>query len=286
MVKWVGLAAVLAYPGLVLLLYLVQRSLLYVPSAMRSLPAEAGLPQAREVELHSCDGEKLVAWYVPPAETKALVIYFHGNGEILAWRVERHLKLVADGTGLLALSYRGYAGSTGSPTEEGLHHDADAAYAFAAVRVPYTRIVVWGHSLGTGVAVRLAAEHRIGRLILESPYTSIADIAAMRFPFVPVRPLMKDQFRSDLRVGRVTAPVLVMHGARDRVIPIAFGERLYALIRSPKRFVRFAEGGHVDLDDFGALAAVRDFIDHPPQSAWHAHQARRLPAAECPDLPH
>lgn len=267
MLKWVGLAVILVYPGLVLVLYLMQRSLLYVPAATRLLPAEAGLPQAREVVLDTSDGERLIAWYVPPSDAKPLIIYLHGNAEILAWRVERHLELIADGTGLLALSYRGYAGSTGSPTEEGLHRDADAAHAFAAARMPPERIVAWGHSLGTGVAVRLAAKHRIGKLILEAPYTSTADIAAMRFPFVPVRLLMKDQFRSDLRIGRVTAPVLVMHGVCDGVIPIAFGERLFALVRSPKRFVRFAGAGHADLDDFGALAAVRDFLDNPPASA-------------------
>ena len=262
--KWIGLAAVIAYPGLVLLLYLMQRQLLYLPAVTHSLPAEAGLPQARELVLNTSDGEKVIAWYVPPSHAKPLIIYFHGNAEILAWRVDRHLKLVADGTGLLALSYRGYAGSSGNPTEEGLHRDADAAYGFAAAQVRIERIVAWGHSLGTGVAVRLAAERRLGGLILEAPYTSTADIGAMRFPFVPVRTLMKDQFRSDLWIGSVTAPVLVMHGARDHVIPIAFGERLFALIKSPKRFVCFPEGGHIDLDDFGALAAVGEFLAAPP----------------------
>ncbi len=260
MLKWMGLVAALAYGVPVLLLYLVQRSLLYLPAATRTLPAEAGLPEAEEVVLPTSDGEQVVAWYVPPRAEKPLVIYFHGNAEILAWKVDRHRKLVADGTGLVAVSYRGYAGSTGTPTEAGLHRDADAAHAFAALRVAPERIVVWGHSLGSGVAVRLAAERPVGKLILEAPYTSTADIAAMRFPFVPVRMLMKDQFRSDLRIQEATAPVLVLHGARDDVIPIAYGERLYGLIRSPKRFIRFRDGGHVDLDDFGALEIARDFM--------------------------
>ncbi len=262
--SWIGAAAILGYAGVVLLLYLMQRRLLYLPAATRSGPAEAGLPQAGEVVLDTSDGEKVIAWYVPPSAGKPLIIYLHGNAEILGWRVDRHLKLIADGTGLLALSYRGYAGSTGRPTENGLHCDADAAYGFAAGEVPAEQIVAWGHSLGTGVAVRLAAERKLGGLILEAPYTSTADVAVMRFPFVPVRRLMKDQFRSDLRIGKVTAPVLVMHGVRDRVIPIALGERLFALINSPKRFVRFSEGGHIDLDDFGALAVVADFLARRP----------------------
>jgi fermentation-respiration switch protein FrsA (DUF1100 family) len=120
--------------------------------------------------------------------------------------------------------------------------------------------VLWGHSLGTGVAVRLAAERPVGKLILEAPYTSVVDVAASIFPFVPVRWLIHDHFHSDQRSARVTAPVLVLHGARDDAIPIAFGERLFALIRAPKKFVRFPDGGHIDLDDHGAMAVVHEFL--------------------------
>ena len=171
--------------------------------------------------------------------------------------------LTADGTGLVALSYRGYGGSTGSPTETGLLADAAAAYAFAAARYPPERIVLWGESLGTGVAVALAAEKPVGRVILQSPFTSTADIAAARYWFVPVRLLMKDQFRSDLRIGKVTAPVLVMHGDRDGVVPFAFGEQLYAMIKSPKTFVRFPGAGHLDLSAHGANEKAKEFIAAP-----------------------
>jgi uncharacterized protein len=255
-----GLAGLAGYAGVVLLLYLVQRRLLFVPVAERIAPHAAGFGSAREVALTTSDGETVLAWYVAPRAGRSLVIYFHGNAEILAANVERHRNLVADGTGLMALSYRGYAGSSGRPSETGLHRDADAAYRFAVAQVEANRIVAWGHSLGSGVAVRLAAQRAIAGLILEAPYTSAADIAAMRFWFVPVRLLMKDPFHSDRRIADVTAPVLVLHGARDDVIPIAVGERLYDLIRAPKRFVRFPEGGHVDLDAYGALAVVRDFL--------------------------
>jgi hypothetical protein len=168
------------------------------------------------------------------------------------------------------VSYRGYEGSTGSPSEDGLHLDAEAAYAFAADHVAPDRIVVWGHSLGTGVAVALAAERQIAALVLEAPYTSIADIAAMNFPYLPVRWLLKDQFHSDWHIANVTAPVLVFHGDKDDTIPISFGQRLYSLIKSPKCFVRFADGGHVDLDDGKVLASVREFIKRPWQRATGA----------------
>src|SRR5262249_25908496 len=181
-------------------------------------------------------------------------------GEIVAWRAERHRALIADGTGLIALSYRGYMGSTGTPTEEGLHRDAEAAYAFAVARYAPERIVLWGHSLGTGVALKLASEKPVGKVILEAPYSSTVDVAAGLFPYVPVRWLMKDQFRSDLWIASVKAPVLIMHGGQDDVISIRFGERLFALAHEPKRFIRYDKGGHIDLEDYGAGTAARAVI--------------------------
>jgi fermentation-respiration switch protein FrsA (DUF1100 family) len=259
--KSVLIFAVAGYAGLVALLYLAQRSFLYHPDRTHMSPAAAGLPQAEEVVLDTSDGEKLIAWHVAPGPGKPIVIYFHGNAEIVPWRAARHRALIGDGTGLLALSYRGYSRSTGSPTEEGLARDAVAAYAFAKARYAAERIALWGHSLGSGVAVRLASEQRIAKLVLESPFSSGVDIAAAMFPFAPVRLLMHDQFRSDERIARVTAPVLVLHGARDNVIPIASGERLYGLIRGPKRFVRFPDGDHVNLDDFDAVGVVHAFLE-------------------------
>jgi hypothetical protein len=189
-----------------------------------------------------------------------VVVFFHGNGDILAWRAPWFSKLTADGTGLVAVSFRGYAGSSGSPTEAGLLNDAEAAYAFAAQRYAPERIVSWGYSLGTGPAVALAAGHRTAALILEAPYTSIADVAAAAFPFAPVRWFMRDTFHSDRWIATVAAPVLIMHGERDRTIPIRFGERLYELARQPKQMVRFPEGGHDDLEDFGAMGVARAFL--------------------------
>ena len=120
--------------------------------------------------------------------------------------------------------------------------------------------MVWGTSLGTGPAVAIAGERPIGKLILEAPYTSTADVAASYLPIVPVRTLMKDQFHSDERIGRVTAPLLVLHGERDWTVAIRFGERLFALAREPKRMLRFPKGGHKDLDAHGAIEAALRFI--------------------------
>ena len=262
--KWGLLALLLIYGGFVAALYFGQRSLLYpIPQTQRTSPQAAEFPQAEEHILTTVDGEKVIVWHVPPKPGRPVVVFFHGNGDILAWRVPRFRALTSDGTGLVALSFRGYAGSTGVPSERGLLQDGAAGYAFATERYPADRIVLWGFSLGSGVAVALAAEEPIGRLILEAPYTSTSDIAGAKFPFVPVSLLMKDQFHSDQRIAKVTAPLLVMHGERDGAIPIKYGERLYAMAPGPKCFVRFPEGGHENLDNYGAMATVRSFLPMP-----------------------
>ena len=224
------------------------------------------MPQAEEVTLTSADGESLIAWYIPPKDSKPLVIYFHGNGGALNLRADRFRWLTTDGFGLLGLSYRGYGGSSGEPSETGFLLDASAAYDFAAARYPSGRIVLWGESIGTGVAIALAAERPIGGLILDAPFTSAADIGASAYPFVPVRWFIKDSFHSDERIGRVKAPLLVLHGELDRIIPIKFGERLFTLANEPKQMVRLPSGGHVDLDDHGAPDAVRAFLNGLPRT--------------------
>jgi len=258
--KTLLIVAVVGYGGLLALMYFAQRTLMYFPENIRTSPAAAGLAAAEEVMLETADGERVIAWHLPPRGEKTLVLYFHGNGGSLRYRVDRFHALTADGTGLLALSYRGYGGSSGSPSEAGLIADARAAYAYAAARYTPSRLALYGESLGSAVAVALAAEKPVGRVILEAPFTSAADIGAAVYWFVPVRWLIKDPFYSDRRIGKVTVPLLVLQGERDNVVPIRFGERLYALANEPKRMMRFAGGNHVDLDDHGALHAVTAFL--------------------------
>ena len=246
MMKWI-IAAVAFYGGVVALLYVAQRSLQYFPERRRTVPRAIGLPEAEEAVLDTADGERVIVWHVPPREEQPVFLYFHGNGGSLRWRDERFRALISDGSGLIALSYRGYGGSSGRPTEKGLLADAAAAYAFAVDRYPADRIALWGESLGSAVAIALATDKPVGRIVLEAPFTSAADVGARHYRFVPVRLFMKDQFRSDLRAGKVTAPVLIVHGENDFVVPTTLGKRLYDLIRAPKRFVSVAGAGHNDL---------------------------------------
>jgi fermentation-respiration switch protein FrsA (DUF1100 family) len=256
------------YVGLTAMLYFTQRSMMYFPETIHTPPAAAGLPEAEEISLTTADGVHLVGWHVAPRDGKPVILYLHGNGGALRYRVERFHRLMKEGLGLVGVEYRGYAGSEGSPSEAGLFADAEAAYAFAASRYRPSQIVLWGESLGTGVAVYLAAEKPVGRVILEAPFTSTAAVASQRYWFMPVRLLMKDQFRSDERIANVTAPVLILHGLNDRVVPYSMGEQMFDLAKGNKHIVRFIDGGHEDLDQYGALHAVGRFLagdlDEPP----------------------
>ena len=261
--KWLLIVVVGLYLCALLVLFLAQRAMLFpIPSRQRVAPQAAGFAGVEEHVLTTSDGEEVIVWHSPARPGRPVVLYFHGNGDFLAGFFGRFRPLISDGTGIVALSFRGYAGSSGSPSEHGLLRDAEAAYAFTSARYEAERIAVWGFSLGSGVAVAVAAERPVGRLILEAPYTSTVDLAASLFPIAPVRLLMRDQFHSDRRIGSVTAPLLITHGTADPTIPIRFGERLFQLAREPKEFVRFEGAGHENLGEYGVIDVVRRFI-HP-----------------------
>lgn len=257
--------AIVAYVSAVAILFFMQRSLMYRPNPAGMEDARARLPGVERVELRTADGERLVAWEKAPQPGGLLFIYLHGNAANLSRRTGRLMSLTKDGDGFLAVSWRGYGGSTGAPTEEGLIADAEAAYAHARAQgVEPARIVLFGESLGTGVAVALATRRPVAGLALEAPYSSTADVARAIYWYAPVGLLMRDQFRSDLRIREVRAPVFIMHGEADAVVPIRFGERLFALANEPRDMARLPDVGHQPFDDpqararFDAwLAAIR-----------------------------
>ena len=256
---WTVLAGGLAYVALLALVYSQQRRLLFPASPIRVTAAQAGLSGVQDVELATADGERLVAWWKAPEPGRALILYFHGNGGSLLNRRDRVRLLAQDGRGILIVSYRGYSGSTGSPSEEGLRQDARAARDWLNSYAP-DRIVLYGESLGTGVAIRLATERQVGGVILDAPFTSTADIARGLFWYLPVALLMRDQFRSVDRIGEIRVPILVMHGDADSVVPIALSELLFKAANEPKRFLRLPGVDHVSVLESGGIDAVRSFL--------------------------
>jgi fermentation-respiration switch protein FrsA (DUF1100 family) len=246
--KWLLAFLVAIYVLALVGLAVFQRRFLYFPDRRLTHPADAGMTGVEELRLMTNDGETLVAWHVPPSEERPLILYFQGNGAALVDRVPRFRMFAASGYGLLAVSYRGYGGSTGSPTQIGLMRDGEAAYREARARgYNGDRIVLMGESLGTGVAIALAATHEAAALVLDSPYLSAVDVAAAHYRVFPVRWLMLDQFRSDLAIRDVRIPVLIVHGDEDGVIPIGSAKRLFELANEPKIFMSVSGGGHLVL---------------------------------------
>lgn len=275
LVLLLGLAVYLAVLGT---LYMRQRELVFPRDPARPDIVSAGLPAAEEISVATADGERLVAWVVPPRAGKPVVLYFHGNSGNLgrAGRIERFRGLTEDGTGLLAVSYRGYGGSSGTPSEEGLLQDARAAYGVAAARFGAGKLLGYGESLGTGVVLKLAAEVPLQAVVLEAPYRSTLSVAQGTYPYLPLSLLMKDQFRSDAVIGRVKAPLLVLHGERDQVIPFAQGQQLYELANAPKRFLRFSAGRHSDLPRYGSIGEVRRFLAEAASGSLAGAESRTI----------
>ncbi len=242
------------------ILYFDQRKILYAPTPGAEAPDIAGVP-IRDVAIHTPDGQTLEGWYSAPQPGKPVFLFLHGQGSTLELGKWRYTRMHKEGVGFLALAYRGYSGSTGSPTEAGLLIDGLAGYDWLKSQgVRDQDIVIHGHSLGTGVATYIATQRPARALILEAPFTAASDVAAGRYPFMPVALLMKDKFLSRERIKAVHMPVLVIHGDRDHVIPFAEGQRLFDLANEPKTFVHMHGSEHNTLTSDGAYAYYWRFL--------------------------
>jgi fermentation-respiration switch protein FrsA (DUF1100 family) len=262
---WIKLAmgAVAVYCVIGLVAYIGQRKLMYFPDRVRTLPVEVGLSGIEERTIETPDRERIVAWYGRARPGRPTLLYFHGNGGSLAIRASRIARFMDEGWGVYMMTYRGYGGSTGSPSEAANVADASLAHA-ALVKegVPPESIVVYGESLGSGIAVRIAAALPVGGVILDAPYTSIVDVASRAYPFLPVRSFLIDRYETTRYIAGIKAPLLILHGERDGVVPVAMGRELARLAPGPKRLVIFPNGGHSDLYINGnnAIDAVRSWI--------------------------
>jgi fermentation-respiration switch protein FrsA (DUF1100 family) len=255
-------SALAVYGVLVGSLYVFQRHLLYLPGGRRPVLGELAALGVSEVRVTTADGLSLISWFLPPPDGRPVIAYFHGNGGHIGYRAERLRWFARHGYGVLMLEYRGYGGNPGTPTEIGFHTDAAAALDFlAGCGVASNRVVLYGESLGSGVAVPLAAQREVAGLILEAPFTSVAEVAQYHYSFMPAAAMVWDRFDSLSWIGKVRAPILVLHGERDRVIPIRFGRALFDAAPEPKEFWVAREAGHETLMQFGAFEAVLSFLE-------------------------
>ncbi|MGR9552360.1 alpha/beta hydrolase [Rhizobium leguminosarum] len=252
------LMAVVAYVALVCLIYLSQRALLYPGAGATPVPEHPSWGET--VHIKTPDGEMLQGLYSQGDSDKPCVLLFFGNGDRLDNYAFLAQALTTRRIGLLAISYRGYPGSTGSPSEQGLLTDGIAAFDWLSAHGG-SEIIVLGRSLGTGVAVNTAAKRPAAGTILVSPYLSVLSVAQTHYPFLPVEVLLKDPFRSDLNIGKVGQPKLFLHGRLDDSIPLSSGQALYRIAPEPKRMLIYDGAGHNDILNDRMVGDVIRFVE-------------------------
>lgn len=248
-----ALAALSIYIAIMLAMFLLQRKLMYHPVKMIHPPEHYGLTQAEILHLNTRDNLRLHAWHIKPKQGFPLIIYFHGNAGHIGDRAEKLRHFHEAGFGILAVSYRGFGHSHGTPTEKGLYEDAHATIHYAQFELGYnpSHILLYGESLGSGIATHTAkvlADQNTpaAGLILEAPYTSVAGRSQEMYPFIPARHLVRDKYHSIDKIAHIKCPLLLFHGEQDVVIPIHHGKALLEKALGEKRGEFFAGVGHTD----------------------------------------
>ena len=227
---------------------LLHRYFIYIPDRKRVAPKDAGLTNVEEIVFKAADGTRLIAWYRPAQTGKPTLLYFPGNSGNAADRAGKIKAIAADGYGLFIVNYRGYGGSGGRPTEKRLVNDAVRAYDYLrGLGVAPHNIVVYGESLGTAVATGASLQREAKALVLESPFTSAVDVGKLAWPLLPLKYIMVDQYRTIDRIGLVDAPLFIVHGGRDAVIPLDMGRRVFHAAKEPKTLEVVKWAGHNDL---------------------------------------
>lgn len=242
----------LLYLYLCIVFVLHQREYQYTPGGTRSTPELAIAAGFVEVKIATEDGERLDGWWRPPPSAgRGVILYLHDTPGTLADYGWRLAQLQKSGLGILAIDWRGYGGSTGTPSELGLRADARAGFDFVRAAAPQSHIAVFGESLGTGPAIALARERPVAGVLLNAPYASVRRLFELRGPPIPYRWLMQDPFDSEALVGGVRAPILILHGTADPAIPLGEARRLYAAAPGAKRMIEIEGAGHGDAWDSG-----------------------------------
>lgn len=239
--------AAIAYGALALVLFFFQAGLIYYPETGRNIiavPDSVGLAY-ESVEISTTDGETLHGWFVPAPAANGTVLFFHGNAGNISHRMEYLLMFHRLGYNTFIFDYRGYGQSSGSPSEAGTYLDAQSAWQHLteARDIPPARIVLFGESLGGAVAAWLAMSEKPGILVLASVFTSVPDMAAKIYPFLPVRFLSRFDYNTIEYLQSVTCPVFVAHSPQDEIVPFAHGQALYQAAPGPKQFLEL-QGGH------------------------------------------
>lgn len=242
------------------LLYFLQESMIFpAPAFDQQATASMASEGLKPVSIATPDGETLKAFFYPSKTKQAIILVFHGNGDAAAYQQIKAKTLINAGFGVLLVEYRGYGGSTGRPTQTGLIIDAKASYDFVR-KMSDLPIGLYAHSLGTGVAIKLANQRKVFSLVLESAFDSLLAVAQKSMPWVPMQLLLKHKFRSDQIIGKIKVPILFLHGSKDNIIPIKRARKLAKLAPPNSRFVEINGAGHNDLAEFGTVGKAVEFF--------------------------
>ncbi|HRY06131.1 MAG TPA: alpha/beta hydrolase [Hyphomicrobiaceae bacterium] len=240
----------------------LQQFLIYHPDRHRIAPAEVGLSGVVEREIMTPDGNAVLAWWSPPRPGRPSVLYFHGNAGSLADRSGRIRRFQDAGIGLFMMTYRGYGGSTGKPSERDNVADGKRAFdALVGEGVEPGKIFIFGESLGTGVAVQVAAQKSAAGLILDAPFTSMLDLAHLHYPYLPAGLLLRERYETIKHIAKVNMPLLIVHGVNDAVIPLSLGQAVYNAAPGDKQFIAVEGAGHLDHDAMGSFEQIFAWID-------------------------
>lgn len=261
--------ALFAYAVLLVIMFVNQRSFLYVPYKIFPNPTLIGVGDMQVIEVTTADNLKLKALYKAPATpSMPVIVLLHGNGGSIAIRGYRAREFIDNGGyGYLLAEYRGYAGNPGKPSEQGLYDDARAymKWLTADQKIPQNQIVLYGESLGTGIATQMALEYAgVRALVLEAPYTTMQAVAQKHMFWLPAYLLIRDRYNNIDKIQGVKAPLLVLHGAKDNIVPFKQGTKVFQNAKTDKRFEAFSEGGHNDLYKYESGAKIRDFLAAHP----------------------
>ena len=259
--KYILITAVVLYALAAGVMYAAQRRFMYFPDPVRTPPASTGLSHVSEIVIPTPDGEKLIAWYGKARPGQPTLLYLHGNGGSLALRSGTMQTYLEHGRGMLMMAYRGFSGSTGSPSEAANVADAKLAYeTLIRFGIKPSDIILYGESLGTGVAIQVAKEKKVEGLILDAPYTSILELASAQFPWLPVSLLLKDRYESLAYIRDIHVPIYIMHGDADEIVPVEMGRRLFAAANEPKE-MKIIHGGRHVIHDGPTFEYVNGWID-------------------------
>ncbi|NBZ97498.1 MAG: alpha/beta hydrolase [Proteobacteria bacterium] len=229
------LSSIILYASVCVYMYVFQRNFLYHPDKNNYLRSEKLNADTKEISVPSTEGIALKAWFYKNPQNKYTVLFFHGNAGGLGNRIYKLNELKNLNLNYLIISWRGFSGNKGSPTEQGLYSDARSALKWLEKNnISKSKIILYGESLGTGVAVEVGQNQKFAGIILESPYTSIVDAAKIYYPYLPVDLILKDKYLSLKKIKNINSPTLIMHGGADIIIPIAMGKKLFDEVQSKK----------------------------------------------------